>query len=357
MSSFLDLPSSQARFDDGSVAAALQRLPEQIDDAIVNFRPRVTASMRASRSLYVAGMGGSGLGAGLIRGLVATSLLVPIISIREPSLPGSVRPGSLVVAVSYSGGTAETLAAAREARRRRVPLVIIAGGGELAVLARRWRVPWYFIDTHRNPSGQPRLGIGFTATAFLVLFAALGWRRFPRQEQRAARAAAATVWRRFHPGIRTRDNALKELAVGLQHRFVLAVASDRFFGNAHILANQLNENAKTFAAPFAVPELNHHLLEGLGYPKAVKQAAAVFLSGTGDEPLRRRLQLTERVFRHRGLATFRLPTLGQAPVAQAFGFLAETGLLSYYLALLHRVKPAAVPWVVYFKRALERGRG
>ncbi len=357
MSSFLDLASPYARFDNGSVAAALQRLPEQIGDAVASFRPRVTARMRASRSVYVAGMGGSGLGADLVRGLVASTLPAPIIAVREPQLPAAVRLGSLVVAVSYSGGTAETLAAAKAARQRRVPMIVMAGGGALATLARRWRVPLYLIDTRRNPSGQPRLGIGFTAAAFLVLFSALGWRRFPRAEQRAAQAATAAVWRRCHPEVPTRANALKQLAVALRERFVMAVASDRFFGNAHILANQLNENAKTFASPFALPELNHHLLEGLGFPTAVKRGAAVFLSAAGDEPLRRRFRLTERIFRRRGLATFHLPTFGRAPVANAFGFLAETSLLSYYLALLHRVRPAAIPWVVYFKRALERGRG
>lgn len=357
MSSFLDLPLPYARFDDGSVAASLRRLPEQIGDAVAHFRPRITATMRASRTLYVAGMGGSGLGADLVRGLVARTLPAPIIAVREPQLPAAVRSGSLVVAISYSGGTAETLAAAKAARQRRVPMIVMTGGGALATLARRWRVPLYLIDTRCNPSGQPRLGIGFTAAAFLVLFAALGWRRFPKAEQGAAQAAAATVWRRWHPEVPTRANPLKQLAIALRQRFVLAVASDRFFGNAHILANQLNENAKTFAAPFALPELNHHLLEGLGFPTVVKRGAAVFLSAAGDEPLRRRFQLTEQVFRRQGLVTYRLPLIGRIPTVQAFGFLAETGLLSYYLALLHRVRPAAIPWVVYFKRALERGRG
>ena len=67
----------------------------------------------------ISALGGSAIGGSLAEALWRDSLRAPVAVNRAATLPGWVGPGHLVVAVSYSGGTAETLAAARRARERR----------------------------------------------------------------------------------------------------------------------------------------------------------------------------------------------------------------------------------------------
>ena len=74
------------------------------------------------RSATISALGGSAIGGSLAEALWRDSLRAPTVVNRAAALPGWVGPGHLVVPVSYSGATAETLAAARRrsgARRRR----------------------------------------------------------------------------------------------------------------------------------------------------------------------------------------------------------------------------------------------
>ena len=66
-------------------------------------------------------MGGSAIGGDLVRGIFADRLSVPLEVVRGYDLPAWVGPHTLVVAVSYSGATEETISALEAALRRALP--------------------------------------------------------------------------------------------------------------------------------------------------------------------------------------------------------------------------------------------
>ena len=144
-----------------------------------------------------------------------------------------------------------------------------------------------------------------------------------------------------------------QLAEKLTGKIPVIVCAEHLSGNAHILANQINESAKQIALYFFLPELNHHLLEGLTFPKANRRDL-FFLFFNSDNYFsrnQRRLKLTEEVlakqkikYRHFELTGTRLEEAGQLLVLGS--------LLSYRLALVNGVEPAKIPWVNYFKRRL-----
>jgi glucose/mannose-6-phosphate isomerase len=63
------------------------------------------------------------------------------------------------------------------------------------------------------------------------------------------------------------QNQAKILAFMFWKKTIL-VGGSFLEGALHIGANQLNENAKIFADYKIVPEINHHLMEGLTFPKS-----------------------------------------------------------------------------------------
>ena len=73
------------------------------------------------RSVVFCGMGGSAVAGDVLRSVFRDRLGVPVEVNRSPELPEHAGPHSLVVASSYSGNTAETLAAFREAIEARLP--------------------------------------------------------------------------------------------------------------------------------------------------------------------------------------------------------------------------------------------
>ena len=77
-------------------------------------------------------MGGSGIAGDVLAAVAGPALPVPIVVHRGFGLPGWVGPMDLVIAVSCSGATAETLAALEEAVRRGCRLLVVGAP------ARRW---------------------------------------------------------------------------------------------------------------------------------------------------------------------------------------------------------------------------
>jgi len=86
-------------------------------------------------SIAFCGMGGSAVAGDVIRALYADRLPVPVVVVRSSELPEFCGPHSLVLASSYSGGTAEALACFDEAIKRGCRVIAIASGGELAFRA------------------------------------------------------------------------------------------------------------------------------------------------------------------------------------------------------------------------------
>src|SRR4029434_5429690 len=100
--------------------------------------------------VVVTGMGGSAIGGDCARGLMEAFGTVPLIVTRDYNLPAFVGPQSLVVAMSYSGNTEETLSAFRQAKQAGAQRAVITSGGQLKALADAEAVPVAVV-----PGGQP----------------------------------------------------------------------------------------------------------------------------------------------------------------------------------------------------------
>ena len=115
-------------------------------------------------SVTVAGMGGSGIGAKIVQGLLLDECRVPVHVCNDYDLPAAVSAKTLFVAVSYSGNTEETLSAYTQARRRGCRVVVITSGGELGRLAARAGYPVMPV-----PGGMPpRAALGYLFSTLLV---------------------------------------------------------------------------------------------------------------------------------------------------------------------------------------------
>lgn len=93
------------------------------------------------RALVVVGAGGSVAAGDIVSACAGRGSAVPVVTLNGPSLPGWVGPLDIVVPVSASGRSPETLHVAAEAARRGAQVVGVGFGGQLAdqVLQHRGR--------------------------------------------------------------------------------------------------------------------------------------------------------------------------------------------------------------------------
>lgn len=348
--------------ESGKVLASIEQFGAQCVSGAASARAAdLSDAMRGVTHVVVAGMGGSALSADIIRALLAPALRVPLIVQRDYAVPSWVGPKTLVVASSYSGETEETLAAAASALERTGLVVAMTTGGALAQMALGRGRPVVRIDPASNPSGQPRFAIGAMLFALVGILERAGVAEaFFAEHGSAADAAAAAA--DFATGANARygidtpraANLAKELAHFFEGRACVAVASRHLAGNAHALANQLNETAKSFAAPFEIPELNHHLMEGLQLPDA-NRAALGFLfveSSLYGERLGARYAVTREVVARQGVPEKSFHPDGGSPLLESLDTLVFGSYLAFYLALRNKQDPGKIPWVDLFKARL-----
>ena len=134
------------------------------------------------------------------------------------------------------------------------------------------------------------------------------------------------------------------------------VASEFLNGNGHIFANQINETAKQFVARFSIPELNHHLMEGLAFPVALKKILYfVFLeSPLYSKRIKQRFEITKKVLAKNKIKFVANKINAKTVAGATIEALVFGSYASFYLALLNKVNPAQVPWVDYFKKELDK---
>ena len=292
----------------------------------------------------ISALGGSAIGGSLAEALWRDSARVPVSVNRAASLPGWIGPRDLVLPVSYSGATAETLAAARSAVERGAGIIAVTAGEPLGNLVRAagGRV------VHIAGGLPPRAALG---TLFGALAAALEHAGAipPAADDIRAAAHACDAVARDRGG--SLASALGE-AVAATTTWVygygpLAAVARRF-------KSQLNENAKSVAAFGELPEADHNEIVGwAGAARTGGRHAAIHLADPDDPPtIRASIATTPRLIG--GDATLRrvLAGEGQTRTARTFWLLSLLDHASVHTARSAGVDPFEIDRIAELKQAL-----
>ena len=348
-------PAGVAELDRQDMLGAIAGLSRQVTQGYTAARAGLAAAaLSRPDGVVVCGMGGSAIGADLV--LAATpELHLPAAVVRGYELPAWAGQGTLVVAVSCSGDTEETLACAEAAAARGCPVVCVASGGRLAGLANERESPLV-----RVPGGlQPRASLGFLATAVLATLQACGICR-PRDadiDETASVLRAGDEAFGIRRGEDGPGNEAKALARRLHGRLAVVYGAGLAAPAARRWKTQVNENAKAPAFWAELPELDHNELEGWASVPHMTAAAQVVLleDELGAERLRRRAELTAADLSSRGVAVARVASRGSSALARVFSLVQLGDYVSLYLALLYGVDPTPVSAIAGFKRRLADG--
>ena len=315
------------------------------------------------RAILVVGMGGSAIAGDVLAAIAGPTLPVPLLVHRDFGLPGWVGPMDLVVALSCSGETAETLSALEEAVRRGCRLLVVGrAGSPLDDLGQRGRAVFVPVTQGR----QPRASAWALATPLVVAGHALGLLQAPAEVVEEAAALLEQIADRCRRDAEHLVNPAKRLAVQLDGALPVvwgtsalsAVAAARF-------ACQLNENAHVPAVPGALPEAGHNQVVTLDGPMAARLEAA----GDPDDFFRDRADDVERpgtmvlvalrdvdehpvtalradvcldLARERSVPVVELRAEGTGRFARLASLVAVPDFASAYLALLQGTDPTPV---------------
>src|SRR5437773_2624311 len=127
-----------AAVDPGGMREIIASLPDQLS-AGMKVGESTRVPIEEAQRIFIVGMGGSAIGGDVFASWIADRAKVPIQVVRDYRIPAYGRPEDLLIAVSYSGNTEETLAATTLALRTRSTVPVTYGAGPFVAIARRWQ--------------------------------------------------------------------------------------------------------------------------------------------------------------------------------------------------------------------------
>jgi glucose/mannose-6-phosphate isomerase len=304
-------------------------------------------------------MGGSGIAGDVLAALALAGSPVPVVVHRGPGLPGWVGAADLVIAVSCSGTTRETLAAVDEAVRRGCRLLGVgAVGSALAERCRNARA--VFVPAVAQLA--PRASLWALATPVCLAAGRLGLLDLgPDAGLEPVAARLDAIAEACRPDRESFVNPGKTLAMELAGTLPMVwgagptgpVAAYRF-------GCQLAENAKYPAVVGALPEAHHNQVVCFDGPLAGESAEADLFRDRVDDPdpLRLRLvllhdddgdpdtaarvEVSRELAERRGIAVTALRSEGDLPLERLASLVGLIDYATVYLAVGQQTDPTPV---------------
>ncbi len=332
---------------------------EQIDKSdlrqiILDFPKQFKPGLEAAEKIKIAGpfdkiavcgMGGSALAGALLQTVMAGLKTPEIVIWRDYGLPANLGPDSLVVAVSYSGNTEETLSAFRKAANLKTKIIGVSNGGRLEELCKKNNCPFAAIPAKNVP---PRDAVPAMFAILMKIFVNAGI--MPDQTRPLLETA-----RNLRP--EKSEERGKSIARKIKGKMPLVYSSLKWKELAHNWKFRFNENAKTPAFFNVFPELHHNEMATFEATKPaspfLKNFHAIILE---DETENIRLNEGIKIFsgfvKKQRVPVTTIPLTGGNVFEKIFNNLILADWASYWAAINRGLDPTEAKIIKEFKKRM-----
>ncbi|MEU4535373.1 SIS domain-containing protein [Streptosporangium sp. NPDC023825] len=363
-----DRLDDQKRLTEGDPAGMLRAVADSAAQVRTSRRAALESGLSSlardgrPRAVVVAGMGGSGIAGDILDVVCGHGAPLPIVTVRSYRLPGWVGATDLVIAVSRSGRTEETLAVAAEAVRRGCRLLAVGGpDSPLHAIARQAGAPFVPVPG----GGQARAAVWALSVPLVVAASELGLVEAGEEVFEEVAKRLEDLAHRCRPGSESFINPGKSLAMELAETVPMiwgsspaaAVAARRWAG-------QLTTNGKYPAMWGELPEAGHDQVAVLDGPLAQRDIFAdesgrslrLFVLRDVEEHPRviRQREVSVRLAEDRGVPVTQIAAEGTHPLERLATLIALGDFASTYLALGYGIDPATVSAITELKARISQ---
>ena len=307
----------------------------QIQDDTLNFLGMWKAvefdSVEAKKGqIIISGMGGSGIGGQILSSIADLEGFAKISYWNNYNLPKWADENCSVICVSYSGNTAETLSAAKDALKNGCNLEVITTGGKLKSLAEENNLHITSIEKGH----QPRAALPLLLKALITRVG------LPNIEQKIKEVGKLTL---------PVDEA-KNIASQLKGTIPCIYSSDLMNPVAYRWRCQIEENAKQLAFNHQIPEMNHNEIVGWTLPN--NQMSVILIRDNNENAqIKNRFEATKNVAWD-NVKIVECTAEGKTPLTRIMSMIILGDLVSLELAKLNNVDPTPVEVIENLKNEL-----
>ena len=313
---------------------------------------------RKYEAILFAGLGGSGIVGEVVADIASESSKARIETLKDYHIPNHVGSETLVVGVSCSGNTEETISVVMEAVKRGIDACTFGSGGILETITNP-RVKFTKTSMLKAPrSSFP--GLFFPVLKFMMQNGYLDVRDNDVQESISQLEEVNVTALRQSPGS---NPALRlGLQIGLSNACPLVYSSRRTRSVGLRFRQSLNENAKLHAFDGVVPELCHNEVvawDAIRASTKKRAASGNFLVTSlrledDAEEIKTRFDIVEDIARKSGAQTFKATCMGRSYLSRIVTMLYLLDYSTYYAAIARGVNPMMTPSIDLLKTQLKK---
>ena len=328
----LNNPQKIKELDKSGMASLIADLPCQFLEAEKEARKKINPSpaLKDIKKIILVGMGGSGIAGELVKLLIEDQIKISFEIIHRWHLPENIGKDTLVVGISFSGKTQETLNCLAEAEKKQAKTFLI----------------------HRKESQMPpRAGLGYLVMSLLVLLEKLNLINLEKLEIEKSIKEIKEFNQTLFPEKKTEKNQAKTLAYSFYGYLPYIIAPEKYEPLAKRFKTQFNENAKSFAVFETLPEAAHNMIES-NFPTILKDQIVFLL--IEDKNLERETAKTTEIFKQwlqkNDLKFKTVSAPGGNLFTRLLSLILTADWLSFYLSMLYQVDPTPVKEIDQFKK-------
>jgi glucose/mannose-6-phosphate isomerase len=340
------------RVDKANMLDGLARFPEQIKEALAIAEATERFNFIKIDNVLIAGMGGSAISGDIMASLFRDKLDVPLLVNRDYDLPKWVNKDTLVICISYSGNTDETISSFKIAYQKKCKIICISTGGKLQDLAEKREVPFVKI-----PAGiQPRAATAYLLFPSIIFLKKIGLlKTIIDADIEETIAVTQDFIAMNNKAVPEENNQAKQLAKKIFNTIPQIYGWGIYTPIAKRWRHQLNENSKVIARTDVVPECNHNDIVGWSAnPEISKQFSCILLRDKDEEiiDMTTRFSFMRDLFRNTAGNIIEVSPKGKSQLAKMMYLMCLGDFTSCYLAVLRGIDPSPVDIITELKKRL-----
>jgi len=347
----LDNINSYKEIDPNGMTDLISKFPEMMVDASKISSDVLFDFLDKPKNIVFCGMGGSAISADIASVILSKFGDIPSSVVRGYNLPHFVNTDSLVIILSYSGNTEETLSCYYQALNRTKNIVVISSGGKVLDLAIANKNVLFKIPKGLPPrASMPYLLIPiiFVINKFFIEAKLL-------DQVNEAYKTLVELKEKIGVNIPLKDNLAKQISSKIADKIIYIFGSE---GGSDVAAYrfkcQLSENSKKNSFNNSFPELNHNEIVNLSFYNQQNITAILLRDSNESKQMQNRIEATKKILSKSKIEIAEIYSAGQSLLSKILSLCYFGDYVSLYLSILSGIDPMPVKPIDELKEELEK---
>lgn len=337
------------KVDKSNMIEIVRRFPESIEKAIAC--SNIETPDFSPFNIIITGMGGSAIGGDIVNSWLYDKLEIPIFINRGYELPKFANSKTLVIPVSYSGNTEETLSCFNEAINKKCKIIAITSNGKLEKRCMKNKISYVKV-----PLGiAPRAALPYLLFSIISVLQKMQLISLNKEINDTIKTLEG-LRKQIIPEIKTDKNISKQIAISIKDTYPVIYGHSYFSPIAKRWRTQLNENAEILASDYEFVETNHNDIVGWSNDSFTKRFSVILLRDKEERiEIKNRIELVKKlVYEKKTGNVIEVFTRGNTKLAKMMSLLYIGDFVSIYLAILNNIDPTPVKIIEKLKKELNK---